>query len=428
MNQPLPFVSVSKKLSLEFNNIAKDIEELYISVGMITDHMFEVMNRSAVNVKVVSIVTGIHMATSPKVLDKLKEKADNKLLKAGIFVEKYFHPKLYLCKVKGSWIGFVGSGNFTDGGWFDNEELFVKLTDQDACAALLAQHTKWMANAKPLTDELLAAYRETYFANSVKDKEKRKNINDLIDNIQHKFNIDNIDFAEQYFSKEDHLTFQPGKTHLDTVDILEERTKVRNKLYGLDGKIKAMLPAVWDLHDHYVPEHIVANIETRHHHESNVRGLWLAYGRGYDALKKYGEKETTPLNFMRMQVIIQYKTVGLWLMPGKSGGSRIDREYFQEQIKNDVYLRTFYSLLKSLGESYWIEIADETRSVTSFESPEMLRDFLMNDNWRYFYFNIGINYTVGAPELKSNNLVNTVIQNFTKFQPLYEMIRDKFRN
>jgi HKD family nuclease len=428
MNQPSPLVRVSKKLSIEFNAIKQDIDEVYISVGMITDHMYEVVNRALQNVDTVSIVTGIHMATSPRVLDKLKEKADKNLWKAGIFMEKYFHPKLYLFKVKDSWIAFVGSGNFTDGGWFDNEELFVTVTDQVACESLFTQHTVWLGKSKPLTDELLNLYRETYFANSVKDKEKRKNVNDLIDNIQHKFNIDNINFAGQYFTKDDHLAFQPGKTHLDTDEILEERTKVRNKLYQLNDKIKAVLPGAWDLHDHYVPEHIVANIETRHHHESNVRGLWLAYGRGYDALKKYGEKDTTPLNFMRMQVIVQYKTIGLWLMPGKSGGSPIDREYFQQQIQDHNYMQTFYTLLRGLGEPYWIEIADEIRAVTSFDSPEALKNFLDNDNWRYYYFNIGINYEVGSPELTSDTIVNTVIQNFTKFYSLYEMIKDKFVN
>lgn len=307
-------------------------------------------------------------------------------------------------------------------------DYIVAVTDQDSCAALYLQHKKWMGSSKFLTKDLLDQYRETYYANSVKDKEKRKNLSELVENIQGVFNIDKIDFKGHYFTKEDHLAFQPGKTHLDTDEILVERAGVRNKLYKLNDKIKAVLPPSWNLNDHYVPEHIVANIETRHHRESNVRGLWVAYGRGYDDLKKYGEIDTTPLNFMRMQVIIQYKTIGLWLMPGKSGGSRIDREYFQKQIENDNYLQTFYDLLRGLGEPFWIEIADETRAVTSFDSPEALKNFLINDNWRYYYFNIGINYQVGSAELSSNEIVNTVIKNFKKFHPLYEMIKDKFAN
>lgn len=125
MNLQSPTVRISRKLSIEFHQLKQDIEEVYISVGMITDHMYEVMSRAIVNAKIVSIVTGIHMATSPRVLDKLKEKADTNKLEAGLFIEKYFHPKLYLFKVKGKWIAFVGSGNFTSGGWYENEELFV---------------------------------------------------------------------------------------------------------------------------------------------------------------------------------------------------------------------------------------------------------------------------------------------------------------
>lgn len=426
MNDRIRVVRTSRKLSIEFNQLKHGIEEVYISVGMITDHMYEVMSRAIVNANTVSIVTGIHMPTSPRVLDKLKEKADMSQIEVGLYIENYFHPKLYLLKVKGRWVAFVGSGNLTSGGWYENEELFVVVTDHDTCEDLYIQHKKWMEGAKTLTKDLVDQYRETYYANNVKDKEKRKNIKDLVDSIQGVFNIDNINFSGQYFAKEDHLTFQPGKTHLDTDEILEARLRVRNKLYQLNERIKIAVPPAWGLHEHYMTEHIVSNIETRHHHESNVRGLWLAYGRGYDKLKKYGEKDTTPLNFMRMQVIIQYKTVGLWLMPGKSGGSRIDREYFLKQIENNDYLQNFYDLLKGLGEQYWIEVADDTKSVTYFNSSDSLKNFLIKDNWRYYYFNIGTNIGVGSPELKSDAIVKTVIDNFAKFQPLYEMIKDKF--
>ena len=158
----------------------------------------------------------------------------------------------------------------------------------------------------------------------------------------------------------------------------------------------------------------------------NVRGLWAAYGRSKEALKRYGEVDTSPLYFMRMQIIVQYASVGLWLMPGKSNAGRFDREYFLKQIENDKYLEDFFELLTDLGNAYWIEIAGEIKYVTTFTTKESLRDFLRQDNWRYYYFTIGRDFDLGSPELLSINITNTIITNFTLFYPLYELIKDKF--
>lgn len=426
MPESVPTVSMSQKLSFEFTHIQKQIEEAYISVGLITDHMYDYLMRTLAGANIISIVTGIHMPTSPTVLEKLKVKCDQGGIEAGVFTKNYFHPKIYIFKLRNSWISFAGSGNLTKGGWFENEELFVTVADQETCKQLVNRHRHWLENSQPITDRLITLYKEAYSTNIIKEKEKRKTVQDLVDNLADVFNIDNVNFTGQYFSKPDHLAFEPGKTHLDTPAVLDERNAVRNKLYKLDTAIMPLFPKQWDIHHHYMYEHIVANIETRHHHESNVRGLWIAYGRSQRALKRYGEVDTTPLNFIRMQLIVQYKSVGLWLMAGKSGGSRIDREYFQAKIQDRIQLQNFYLLLRSLGENYWIEVAMETRGVTTFETPESLKEFLNKDNWRYYYFNIGINYPLGSPDLLAANITNTVLSNFAKFYPLYEFIKDDF--
>jgi hypothetical protein len=145
-------------------------------------------------------------------------------------------------------------------------------------------------------------------------------------------------------------------------------------------------------------------------------------------LKRYGEFETTPLTFMRMQVIVRYTDVGIWLMPGKAGAGRFDREYFLKKIQHDNdYLVQFYNLLSQLGDQYWIDIAGsgEQVKVNTFKTYYELKSFLLTDNWRYYYFTIGRNYPAGSPEIASNQIVSTVMENFTKFYPIYELIRDK---
>lgn len=421
-----PEILVASKFTLEFNLISQRIEKVYVAVGMITDRMFDFAMRKLRGCDDINIVVGVHMATPPDLMKRLKEYTDEGKIKAQIFLDKYFHAKLYIFQLqRNSWIAFVGSGNFTSGGWMENEELFVKITDPVACKELLAVFDKWAVLSRPITDKFIDIYSQSFVANAHRAKDTRKSISDMIDSLTDVFNIENIDFRGQFFSKDDHLAFQPGITHLDTKEVLDRRMLVRNKLYRLNELVSPLLPRAWAVHPHYIPEYIVSHIETKFHHEFNVKGLWVGYGRNKEELKKYGNIDATPLHFMRMQVIIRYDSVGIWLMPGKEGGGQIDREWMLRSIEEPGYLGHFYNLLTNLGENYWIEVAGEERHANAFGSPQSLKDFLLRDNWRYYYLTLGRDYAVGSPFLLENRFVSTVIEDFTKFQPLYELIRDK---
>lgn len=428
MNNENPSLVPVEKLTLEFAKVKNEISAAYIAVGMTTDSMYDFFIRNATNAKIFSLITGIHMPTPPSVLRKIKQRVDENKMMTGIYLDEYFHPKFYLFKLNDAWLAFVGSGNFTDGGWFKNKELFIKITDQSACADLKKTYDQWFAASEPLTDRLITLYEETFPANERRNNENNRNLSSLKDALHNTFNIDNINFAGQFFSKEHHLAFQPGKTHLDTEEVLLERTLVRNRLYDLNERLVPHIPQTWQIYHHYEPEHIVAHIETNFHHNDNVKALWVGYGRNRDALKKYGEVDTTPLNFMRMQVIVRYTDVGIWLMPGKAGAGRMDREFFLRNIQNDqTYLIRFHTLLSALGDQYWIDVAGsgESIKVNSFETQDALKAFLLTDNWRHYYFTIGRNYVAGSDELTNDQIVTTIIDDFSRLYPLYEMIRDK---
>jgi hypothetical protein len=156
-----------------------------------------------------------------------------------------------------------------------------------------------------------------------------------------------------------------------------------------------------------------------------IGALWVAYGRDRNALKAYSEN-ATPLDFMRLQVIIHDYDIGIWLMPGKDNGSQIDREYFLTNMREDLsYRESFYNLLTNLGDQYWIKIADDTRLVTSFQNSMQLFNYCLRDNWRVYYFIIGRDYPIGSPELTTSQIINTIIRDFGKYIPLYNLIKDK---
>ena len=418
---PSDTISISGKLNVEFLKIASSATETYIAVGMATDKMFSFAERNLNQSKVFKVVIGVHMPTPPDVMEKLWGLKSDGRLTVGIFTERFFHAKMYLFYLKDQWIAFVGSGNLTDGGWRGNEELFVKINDQDNCLALLEQFKTWETKSLPITQEFLTAYAKSFEINKGLENQKRKNIEDLVDKLNEKFNIDNIDFSAQFFKKSDHMAFERSKVSLDDPEVLIERTKVRNKLYRLNDLVSEMLPDHWDIHDHYIPEHIASHVETRNHDQALVRSLWVGYGRSEPALKLYGNFKTTPLYFMRMQFIIHYDSVGFWLMPGKAGAGEVDRNNFADKMKDATYRQLFFKLLTGLGEPYWIDISNDLKSVSFFSSADELWNYTKRDR-QQFYFTIGRDYSIGDPKLSVNNIVNTCLEEFTKYYPVYDMI------
>ena len=156
----------------------------------------------------------------------------------------------------------------------------------------------------------------------------------------------------------------------------------------------------------------------------NVKGLWVAYGRSWEALKKYGQ-EATPLNYMRMQVIVRYGKIGVWLMPGKSGGGWVDREHLSIQLEDGAFRTRFCIALKALGDDYFLDIGGTKRMLSTLPDTRAVYEALLEDNWHHYYFTIGKDYDLGTADTLSTRMVATVIRDFTSMFPLYDMIRDK---
>ncbi|QPH37860.1 phospholipase D family protein [Pedobacter endophyticus] len=415
---------MDSKFSLEFNSISDSIDEAYMAIGMISENMFDFAIRKLENAALIHIVLGVHMPTHPNVFKKIKSLSDEKKLDAAVYVRNFFHPKLYLFKIRKEWIAYVGSGNFTNGGWSKNEELFTRITCQQTCTELYEKFLRWKLASQQIDQRFIDIYERNFNTYAELQKDTVKFTDDLTDKLQEKFNIDNVDFTEQFFSKKHHMAFRPGITHMDSPDVLEERKEVRKRLYLLDALISSKIPPGWKIYHHYDIDHIVSHIYASGHDDLNVRSLWVGYGRNKAALKQYHGNDSTPLNFMRMQVIVHYDSVGFWLMPGKLGAGQIDRSSFLEKMENEETQRYFFRHLKSLGKEYWIEVAGEKRPCESFTDHDELASFIKRDDFRNYYFIIGRDYQLGATALRSENIVLSCIADFTKYKPLYDLIKD----
>jgi hypothetical protein len=422
---------VAAKLSIEFNKIAPYVEKAYIAVGLITHKKFDFGMRKLKDRKHIHVLCGVHMATPPTVMRALKELTDAGEISSGVYTKAYFHSKLYLFDTLQGWIAFVGSGNFTDGGWFQNEELFVRIVDQQTCLQLKDKFDQWVKDSKMIDDQFLEAYEQSFVKTERIEADKKKHIQELLDQLNSTFNIDIVDFSGQFFQEEDVMAFRTEINHLDTFAVLEERQKVRNKLYVLNDLLRNRIPPEWRIVPHYDTQHIVSHIYTKNHHDYRVNSLWLGYGRNKEMLKKYDESydyrvkaDNTPLHFMRMQIIVHYESVGVWLMPGKNAGGMVDRLHFREKMKDLKYAERFYQLLINLGECYEIDIADQTRVVSSFANVDDLKHFVAQDDWQNYYFNIRREYSLDDPAISRELIVDTCLGDFKKYWPIYQMILD----
>lgn len=177
-----------------------------------------------------------------------------------------------------------------------------------------------------------------------------------------------------------------------------------------------------DLHCHHNSKEIVSRHFFNPFSGNYINAMWLHYGKSYIQLQAYNEmNEKSFINNIRLQVIIHENSLGIWLVLGKNWGSKKDREYFREQMKNSVILKIFFEAYKKLGGDYWMNIA-ETPSIENIKTPEELHIFTQKESIDN-YFIIGRDIGWLDNSLSKTNIANTILQEFRKLYPLYEIMR-----
>jgi PLD-like domain len=418
-----------RKLTVPLINeeILKKAVSCSIASGAISEPGFDfIISRISKNCTC-RVLTGLDLPTSPKVLWKAFEELPERM-QFKIFTSNFFHPKVYIFQLPDNKkVAFLGSGNFTMGGFKNNEELFYKLINPVEIETLTNWFDDYFQKSIFLTEDIIKEYEQIY--PSMKDREEntRREKKQFTDQITGAFNWDNIDFTNQYFKKEDYLAFENSKASFNTPEIRAERTKVQNKMLDLHEELKAKFCKPNGLHEHYDSNHIISSLEPINHHENKVRSMWLAYGRNERQLRQYSG-EARHMDFIRMQIIVQQQEFGIWLMPGKQNGGSEDREYFREQMMKLEYRNRFYKLLTGLGQPYWILVAQDFKDVSSFANADQLWEFTKKDNWIHYYFTIGRDYGPEDYAISENNIINTITSEFSKLLPLYIFMKDKSFN
>jgi HKD family nuclease len=414
-----------KKLAVPLINekILQQAEHCTIATAAVSDTGFDfVIGRLSAKCKV-ELLTSIDGETTPTVLTRIyKHFTDRVALK--IYNKNIFHANFYIFDLPfRKSVAFVGSGPMTLEGLKDSEEIFWKISDPKEIESLRSLFVGHYEYAVPVSEAIIREYEVIYPSLKQRDIASRQERQEVLELTTRGFSWDTIKFRNQFFKKEDYITFSNDKAMLDNEDMLQERAMVKAKLLQLHDLLKRDI-AVLKLHESADAERIVSGIAPADYPDKRVRFMSIAYGRRDAELKKY-RTDARLEDFMTLQFVIRQKDAGIWLMIGKANGSREDREYLNHQMNFPEFRTTFLKLLKSLGSGYWIEVAGDKRSVDSLASEDVLWEHTRRDDWRYYPFIVGQNYAPGGFGLSNDMIATTVAKEFEKLVHVYEHVRHR---
>lgn len=155
---------IIEHLDLELKGCFLKANEIYVASGLISndgaENLVNLLNKNTcADWEDVHIIVGIDMPTPAKSLKILKKLAGENA--DVLYYGKkgcYFHPKVYLFKMKNKYVAYVGSANLTTAGLGKNIELSSKITKQMECKDVLKWFRKIAKDGEILTDKMISRY------------------------------------------------------------------------------------------------------------------------------------------------------------------------------------------------------------------------------------------------------------------------------
>lgn len=419
------------RLETEFKNFIRKADEICIAVAMLTDYGLTVFDDRDEDCAF-EILVGYDLPTHPSALQKLLD--EDVATKIYDVKKQFFHPKLYLFRINEDWTAFLGSGNCTKVGLLTNIELSIKVENPNTVQELRDWYETYFKLGTILKQDWLDEYRLFYVERSDKEKELQsitKKFKKETGVTKGKVALVEYDFTGQFFTYEHYNAFTPPKPILDEPGPIKERLDVRNKLEELHHRLYPIMEKKgWQVYSHHQTQHLTSSFRHNEYASSSLSAIWLHYGRSEEELERYKDafgENMTSLYHMRLEILIIKDHLWVELRVGKNNGSYPDRQYIREQLKsNPAFVNTYYNLIIKLDSTFTVTIADEEVPKSEFEDAQDLKEFTLQDNPKFYYFRIGRLYKPDDKAISDNNIVTTVINDFEKLYPLYQLFKHKF--
>lgn len=436
---------ISSKLIDDLRPYLDQAKEVCIAVALMKDSALDSLQQIIPKNAKQRYLVGIDLPTTPSVLRILKS-LESKTFEAGIFkTTKTFHPKVYIINDGSKLSAFVGSGNLTDGGLSDNIEMSLVTHDQEVCNSLREWFNNLYSISYPLSDENIEEY-ESHFKSLATVEEQSKVARTRIKLKKAEQTNDplkDIDFSNRYFSYDHHAAFRPEIWRSRAPGSNDERHATYEQFYDLNRQIFPLFKTygLSDLSHHKTKEYIVSHYFHADGFTSNeLSAMWLSYGKKQNVIEEYQNLFPTPkrgiknperesqsfINHARLQIIIHHVSIGIWLFYGKkNGGSKFDRDHFKRQMNSKSYRDRFFKLFKDLPHEYFISLNDNDEfHIDYFQDSDSLHNYCKRDDPKN-HFIIGRNYKIEDDAMSLLRLPMTVLEEFQRLHPLYDMMRDK---
>jgi hypothetical protein len=394
-------------------------KSIWIASAMISNRGWLFLQKSIPQTATQTYLIGIDLATDPKVFDSILTLVD---INARVYETKYtFHPKVYLIqKEDDTFIVFIGSSNTTNWGLEKNVEMNFQIHDQNECRKLLDWFDVLYSEGYFITQDFVDDYKAKFISASIKAKEIKKVADEIKTDLKKS--------SGQFFSRNHHAVFNKKYHKTENDNLKAIRKDVSKKLKELHELIYHQFAAfgLTDLHCHHSKREIVSRHFFNNYSGFYINAMWLHYGKSLSQLQAYSSsdksfnKPDSFINNIRMQVIIHEDSLGIWLVLGRNKGSKIDREYFRNQMKVPSIQKDFYDAFKKLGNEYWIYAPN----VKDIKSPTELWMETQKENLEE-YFIVGCDINWLDNRLSVDNISTIVLEEFSKLYPLYEIMRQK---
>lgn len=263
---------------------------------------------------------------------------------------------------------------------------------------------------------------KTYLPNKSLDKAITINVDAFKANYETDYN--------QFFRQEHFNAFEGNKPFLNNDIAKSERKVVHERLIDLHKIIYPIIEEKgWDLHPNERKQNITSLYWHSPFNSKELSGIWLYYGKGTEELKdnhRIYNSDLSPIDHIRLQVIVMEKLVGIWCAVGKDNGSKTDRKAFNTKIQTLDNQIKFYNLIKALDEDYFIDVNGNDKTIY-VKDIKTYRDLysLVNADIDHLdkYFIIGIDIIPNDVRIREDNIGKFVIGEFEKLYPIYQFIK-----
>ena len=411
--------NIKSKIQSELSNS----KSIWIATAMISNNGWNFIQKNISQNTEQHFLIGIDLATDPKVFEAL---LDNLNINARVYQTNFtFHPKVYLIqRTDNSYVAFIGSSNTTNWGLEKNVEMNFQVNNQNECIKVLDWFNKLYKDGYIITEDFVSDYKSKF----IKASFQKKVIQQDIDKISNELSKD----EGQFFSRNHHQIFEKKYHRLENTELKILRKEVSTKFKELHKVIYPQFKdyGLNDLHCHHSSRSIVSRDYFNQFSGKIINAIWLHYGKSLkqlDELKNKDKSINKPhsfINNIRIQVIVREKSIGIWLVLGRNGGSFKDREYFKNSLNNKNELNDFYKTIVNIKDEYWIDNGIKSVQIKHIIDTEILKQLIQQSNIKD-YFIIGREIDFLDEILSKKNISKTILTEFKKLYPLYELMKAK---